>query len=703
MSALSKLVRSLMFLISLAWVVFFPLVFLPTTSNFYEPNKLLFTVITLIALLFGWALLIITEQEFTLTITPLTLPTIILGAVFAIGSFIAPGNRAEALMGRGSLFLALALISLIMSSALKNRRSVTALLYGYLASATILALISISQALGFGVSNFINQVLGTTIPNTLAFTPAGSPLSLVSLLASAIVIAVFLAFSRKEALEKAVFFLTGAVLTSGLILIVLYSYPGKDTAPVILPPQYGYAIAMETLKNTATALTGYGPEGFVIAYNKTRPAALNLTPYWNIRFTSSSNELFQAVTTGGVLALVAWGLIIAAIIRLARKNLKDPNERIIKFISLGLLFLFLLLPGTYVHLFAFFVFITLYSLMLKVNHVSAHTVKLSLNSISLVRGDSQDDDRKESPLVLLPYLLAAPIIVAALYLGYQTNQMYAAETTFKKALDAAARNEGVPTYDLQRETIVKYPLVPRYRRAYAATNLALANSIAGKETLSDEDKTNVTQLIQQAIREAKAAVTLDPQNAANWENLATVYRALIGVAQNADSWTIASLAQAIQADPFNPRLRLELGGVFYSVGQYDQAIRLYQQSSELKPDWANAYYNLSSAYRQKKDLNTAFDYLRQSLSLVPQDSADYAKAQAELEELSQQLGDTQPAAEPAQVELAAPTPAPTLNPQTQVELGTGAGPEQLNPSPLPTPTSESVVSPEPTAPTQPAQ
>jgi tetratricopeptide (TPR) repeat protein len=693
MSSLAKLVRTGIFIVSLAFVVLFPLIFLPNTANFYEPAKLFFAVVVLILLLIGWGLLIIAEGELTFTLTPFTLPTLILGAVFAIGSFIAPGNRTEALMGRGSLFLVLALISAIITAILKNHRSITALLYGYLSSATLLSLISISQALGFGLSNLINQVLGTNFPSTLAFTPAGSPLSLVGLLASAIIIAVFLAFTHKDTLEKAVFFLTGAVITSGLVLIVLFSYPGKDTAPVILPPQYGYAIAMETLKNTRTALTGYGPEGFIIAYNKTRPAALNLTPYWNVRFQSSSNELFQAVTTGGVLALIAWGLLTAAIIRLSRKSLKADHARLIKFITLGLLFLFILLPGTYLHFFAFFVFLTLYSLLLKQNHVAAHQLVLPLNQISLVRGDGKDDSRKESPLVLLPFMVAAPLLALAILVGYYTNQLYAAETTFKKAIDAAARNEGVPTYDFQRDAIVKYPYLPRYRRAYAATNLALANSIAGKTELTEEDKQNVTQLIQQAIREAKAAVTLDPQNAANWENLATIYRALIGVAQNADSWTIASLAQAIQADPFNPRLRLELGGVFYSVGQYDQAIRLYQQSSELKPDWANAYYNLSAAYKQKKELNTAFDYLRQSLSLVPQNSADYAKAQAELAELSQQLGQTaEPTPAPAQVELAAPPPAPTLNPQTQVQLEQNSGPEQLNPEPTGTP----VLEPSPT-------
>jgi tetratricopeptide (TPR) repeat protein len=696
MEIVSKIARTTIYIVSLVWLFLFPLFFLPTTVNYFEPNKLLLTIIVLAIDLFCWGLIIIGEKRLKITFTPLTLPTLLLGAVFVLSSFLGSKNTAEALMGRGTYFAVLALIVFITTATVDTKKFIRLSLYALIGSAAVLSLVSIAQAIGFGPSTLINKILGTAIPNTLAFTPAGSPLGVLSFLAAILIITIFLAFSFKQTIEKVIFFLLSAVLTAGFVLLVIYSFPGKDTAPVILPPEYGYSIAMETLKNTKTALFGYGPESFVVAYNRARPATINLSPFWNIRFTSSSNELFQAVTTGGILALIVWAYLTISIFKLAKVGSRQPLVRIIKLVTIGLLFLFILIPATFLHLFLFFVMLTLWSLLLKFEHTEKiRNLDIPLTGISLVRPDSAAVERKESPIIILPFLISLPLMLAAVALSFYTSQIYAAEMTFKQAVDAAARNEGVPTYDLQRTAIVKDPYMPRYRRAYSATNLALANAIAGKQDLTDQDRQNITQLIQQSIREAKAAVTLEPDNAQNWENLAVVYRALIGIAQNADSWTVASLAQAIQNDPLNPRLRLELGGVFYTLGQYDQAIRLYQQSSELKPDWANAYYNLANAYKQKKEYATAFDYLRKTLTLVKADSADYVKAQAELEELSKLLNlkPDQSQVAPAQTELQVPRPNPTSSPENQVNLPQNAGPENFEPNltipqeaPPPTPT-----------------
>jgi tetratricopeptide (TPR) repeat protein len=519
-----------------------------------------------------------------------------------------------------------------------------------------------------------------------------------------LILSLFLAFTRKESLEKIVLFLVSAVMTAGLVLVLAYSLPGKDTAPVFLPPRAGYAIALETLKNTSTALLGYGPENFVNAYNRTRPAFLNLSDFWNVRFTSSSNELFHADTTAGLVGLVAWVLVTVSVVRAIRAHESSQIGKVVKLITAGLLFLLILVPGTYPHLFALFVLLMLWSILMKANrNPQVADLELNLNTLSIVRPEDESG-ATQNPVPVLPYLIGVPVLILSAVILYFAGKAYTGEMIFKQSLDAAAQNQGLETYNLQREAIIQNPYVTRYRRAYSATNLALANSISSQEELSDEDRANVSQLIQQSIREAKAAVTLDPLNSANWENLTFVYRSLINVAEGADSWTIASLAQAIQNDPVNPRLRLELGGVYYALGRYDQAIRLYQQAAELKPDWANAYFNLSAAHKQKGELTQAFDYMRQVLTLVDPETADYSKAQEELESLADALNvpeDEVPVSQPL-TELNTPEPIPTTSPENQVELPENTGPENLQGqpaattgTPAPTPTG-ATTTPQPT-------
>jgi tetratricopeptide (TPR) repeat protein len=227
--------------------------------------------------------------------------------------------------------------------------------------------------------------------------------------------------------------------------------------------------------------------------------------------------------------------------------------------------------------------------------------------------------------------------------------------------------------------IQKNPYVGGYHRTYAITNLQLASAIAGQgEELSDQDRDNIAQLIQQSIREAKAAVALDSQKTTNWETLANVYRNLVNVADNADQWTIASYVEAIGTDPLNPRLRLELGGVYYRLGQFDQAIRLFQQATELKPNWANAFYNLSAAHKEKGELELSYANLKLAVSLVEPGTPDAAKAQEELTALEAQLNINQtgtpevPQEIQGQLNQPAPLPSPIAEP---IELPEDAGPD----------------------------
>ena len=79
-----------------------------------------------------------------------------------------------------------------------------------------------------------------------------------------------------------------------------------------------------------------------------------------------------------------------------------------------------------------------------------------------------------------------------------------------------------------------------------------------------------------------------------------IYRNIINVASGADGWTVAAYRQAITRDPNNPILRLNLGGIYYSAKNYNEASRSFADAISLKPDWANAYYNLSYALYQDK-------------------------------------------------------------------------------------------------------
>ena len=91
---------------------------------------------------------------------------------------------------------------------------------------------------------------------------------------------------------------------------------------------------------------------------------------------------------------------------------------------------------------------------------------------------------------------------------------------------------------------------------------------------------------------------------------------------------------------FRSLLRLSVGGTYYAIQNYDLAIRFFTDSINLKPDFANGYYNLSVALRDKGDLGSARAAAEKVLELVDKDSGDYKLATDYLNDLKTKAGGT---------------------------------------------------------------
>jgi tetratricopeptide (TPR) repeat protein len=230
-------------------------------------------------------------------------------------------------------------------------------------------------------------------------------------------------------------------------------------------------------------------------------------------------------------------------------------------------------------------------------------------------------------------IIATPIILGIIALAFFGTKAVIAEITYKKSLTALSQNDAKNTYDLMIKAVNQNPYVDRYHASLAQVEMAIATSIAGNKDLTEADRTNITQLISQAINEGKATVTLNPGRSANWELLAQIYGNIMPFAQGADQFAIQTYSQAIALDPISTNLRIALGGIYYSLGRYDEAIDTFKLAVLTKTNFANAHYNLAIAYREKKDYDNAIAQMNTVLTLVAKDSPDYTLAQSTLTDL----------------------------------------------------------------------
>ena len=241
---------------------------------------------------------------------------------------------------------------------------------------------------------------------------------------------------------------------------------------------------------------------------------------------------------------------------------------------------------------------------------------------------------------VLPIIIGTLILILIGLIGYFGGKYVASDTLFQESLIAASANNGSLTYQKQASAISIFPYRDAYYRIFSQTNLALANSLAAQQPASSSPSAQTQQtiftLIQQSINAGRAAVTYAPQTMLNWQNLASIYRSLIGFGQNADNFSILASQQAITLDPNNPQEYINLGGIYYQLGQWDNAIRQFQIAAALKPDLANAYYNLGHALQEKGNLADAMAQYETVGRLVANDKPNFDKILKEIEDLKKE-------------------------------------------------------------------
>ena len=83
---------------------------------------------------------------------------------------------------------------------------------------------------------------------------------------------------------------------------------------------------------------------------------------------------------------------------------------------------------------------------------------------------------------------------------------------------------------------------------------------------------------------------------------------------------LTGMLEALQLDPFNPRIHYELGNIYSALERWDEARVVLKKSLELEPAQPNAYANLARLSLQKGD---GLDYMQLFLAAMAVDPVDH--------------------------------------------------------------------------------
>lgn len=396
---------------------------------------------------------------------------------------------------------------------------------------------------------------------------------------------------------------------------------------------------------------GNGMNNYATALSQFRPAYLNAGDFWVLRYNYPFNDVFMWLTTGGLAGLFGYVLFMVFVLgkTLDKREFEGRDNSLSVIIMLIFISTFLL--GTSTPLMVLFFIVA--AVMFQNNRGSVFALKSGF------------------PLV---FVLSLSVILIGL-LSYRAYGVYASQYYLTKSF----RSQNIlDRYDLQRAALRSNPTDSAIYREAILTNLAIANRLAAEKDLTDEQKNNIQNLLTQAMNDA-AVITevLDPLNSLNWEVRGLLNKSLIGLdGEDKRFSTIAaqSYANAINRDPSNPLLRIELGNIFYQNKDYANAANYFAQAIQLKNDYANSYYNLAIALKDAGDYENALVQMRVVERLVAAGTPDAEKVKKEIEDLTKQAEANKNKS--ASVALPDSVKAPEVDAAAQNANQTVTGPEE---------------------------
>jgi tetratricopeptide (TPR) repeat protein len=415
-----------------------------------------------------------------------------------------------------------------------------------------------------------------------------------------------------------------------MIISILFAFLGtprflRANLPTEISLSHGtsWQISRDTITaNFKQFLFGSGPATFVNDFSKERTEDFNNTIAWNVRFLHPFNNFLELLATTGVLGAIAFIILLLSAVgasfaswfkmpTLRPKRMLDGVKEVLSRDTDNSQLYFLILTGwlllvvsvflnswSTVHWWLFYWFLALlFALPFEIPGV--YLKKLSLKTspqYSLVSS-------------FVTILVFTGVVVLGVYLG----MFYAAEVYVKAGSSTGNINQAVQSFGKAMNLSKgRY----QYHLRLAESYITRASEELGRGSPNPD---LISQLVAEAVNEARIATDLSSRNVMAWEFLATMYENARALTGEAVRFQVSALEKAIELDPTNPLLQMSLGNAKLAVGNVAEARDKFKESVRLKPNFIPGYTSLSLLEEAQGNIVQAIEYMATAASVAPND------------------------------------------------------------------------------------
>lgn len=651
-----------------AIIFFLPLFFLPWTGEYFEFNKQFLLWLLALAAALLWFYKIVAERQAKIKINPLNLPVLIFLLLTAAASAFGL-DRFSSFFGHygrfsdswlGLLGLVIFYFLIINTEVANSARKIIGLLKLSLCAALIVACLSLLAMPGWlgAMSGDHLSIFSSASFNLVG----GSLLSLGIFLAVMSIVAASFLFTGDLRKPDRVFFsvcliiflivlslidfsLSWILLLLGAGLMIFFRWwavrfnfsrilnyyllipaalmlaavfmlalPNFNLAKIVLgqtlPKEalleynQSWAITREAFKKNP--ILGSGPGTFAQDFSLFRPAELNSSTFWQIRFDKSRSHILEMLATTGLLTCLSYFLIICLVIYLniilikkylagreAGETAARADENYNLIVALSVIFILLFCS----------------QILFLTNTVLNFLFWLALGLIMAFWQRSNQPLFKEKIIDLNKTVLFYRLSILILFiLSVSLFTLLVFEIKFFAADVIAARGAGSET-----DLIIAIKLNP-YRYNYRMNLAKLYLNQARVEALKPSGQINNLKIqakITQAIETARRGLAMAPNSVLSQETMGMIYRDIRQLTLGSEPWAVKYFNGALELEPTNPVLATELAKQYLNLNDLVNAKKYFKIALELKADYYEAKFGLAKTYLKGKQDSQALILLNE--------------------------------------------------------------------------------------------
>lgn len=431
-------------------------------------------------------------------------------------------------------------------------------------------------------------------------------------------IAIYTALSvraKQLVLEKGTWLVLGLLVVAIFLFITQWGNLVKLPAEVNISQKASFGIAKNVVfGNFKSFLLGSGPATFIFDYDLFHSLTINLTKFWDLRFSQGAAFFPTLLACCGFLGLMAFlgliGFLAERVLKaIGIRDIRDKKQELApKMPDLG----------TAVLITCIFYFVCWFFYQANCALMAAGFLFLAFEESYWLK---EKNWRWNSNFKMAPVVIAVCLAVFVLLIAgfYKTAKSYLAAAAYAGAVQEYNSAGGSESAILGLERAGQLDQKDIYFRTLTqALNLKI-KQITAKPGF---DKTELQEAVSLAEKTGNKASQLGPKNSQNWLNLAIFYEGLsaLQVQKAADS-ALDCLQKAKALSPRNPQIPLMTAKLYISASQ-----QIQKQIEGLKnrtSDLNQAQQASQLGQKRNQLLQTSVEYLNQSLVLKSNFSSGY--------------------------------------------------------------------------------